>query len=414
MSIKLNKKTYITSGIITIALIFSCLFIFLKPSAKAVDGFKKGSFISVQKALIKEYAPIVPVTVTARSRRSTNISAFVSARVQEIHFKVGQKVKKSQLLLTLEPDLYDIDLDKQSANVELTEVKLESNEQQCILYKDLFEQSQALYKLAQSNYDRYALLHKKTYGSKADVDLADEKVLNVRLSMNQRSFDVKNCALTSKSLRAELKQAKANERLAKKNLFETKIYAPYNGIITDQLVSVGRTVSVGQELFSLYDSSRVELEGVLSDKTYLQIENMNGILKACASMSDNTDCYVLERVSQNMSNLGIGHVGFFSPTGKNNFVQGETATLYLRLPKINSYAVPAAAIYNQDTIFLVKDGVLTDKKVKIMGKWVNPAGKLYRLINKSTLKPESVVMITYLPGARSGQKVNYSKIAAKP
>lgn len=406
MRIYLNKQWKVIIIITIVAVFLAALFIFFKPSTQSAQNLNKGYFVSTDKLETKQYQPIIPITVTARSRKNTTVSAFVSARVEEVHFKVGQKVKKGELLITLEPDLFDIDLDKQSANVDLIKVKLSSNEAQCKLDEALLEQSKSLYKLAQANYERRQTLHAQTYTSKADLDVADEKVVNAKTGLSQQEFNFDNCLLTSKSLEAELRQAKANERLAQKNLKETKVYAPYNGIITDQFVSVGRTVSVGQQLFSIYDPSGVELEGVLTNEVYQKINDHQG-LEACRSMSNQENCYSLKRISENISKLGVGHVAFFASKNTNIIAQGQTATLYLRLPKEDAYAVPISAVYNADTIFTIKDKKLVSQKVDVIGNWANDKGKIFKLIEPKNSLDQKNVLASYLPGARTGLVVRF-------
>ncbi len=413
MRFYLNKQWKVILIITTIAVILAALFIFLKPSTKSTENLNKGYFVSTEILNSGHYQPIVPVTVTARSRKNTTVSAFVSARVEEVHFKVGQKVKKGELLITLEPDLFDIDVDRQSANVDLIKVKLSSNEAQCKLDSALLEQAESLYQLAQANYKRRQTLHAQTYTSKADLDVADEKLVNAKTVLSQKEFNYDNCLLTSKSLAAELKQAEANERLAQKNLKETKVYAPYNGVITDQFVSVGRTVSVGQQLFSIYDPSGIELEGVLTNEVYQNIVGHFSNLEACSSMSNQDNCYRLKRISENISNLGVGHVAFFAPKNNNEIAQGQTSTLYLRLPAEQAYAIPASAVYNADTIFTIKDNKLASQNVNILGSWASDTDKLYKLIFPDEKLEGQRALSSYLPGARSGLVVRYVEAAQK-
>jgi RND family efflux transporter MFP subunit len=129
-----------------------------------------------------------------------DLVARVQGFLQEIHYKDGDTVKRGTVLFTIEPEPYQLKLDQAKA--------AEAG-------------SQATLKQAEAEYKRQADLASRDFATKATLD----QVLATR-----------------DSAQANLLQAKANTRLAEINLEYTRVSAPFDGIVTNHLVSVGELV----------------------------------------------------------------------------------------------------------------------------------------------------------------------------
>ncbi|TNF69759.1 MAG: biotin/lipoyl-binding protein [Gammaproteobacteria bacterium] len=409
MKIYAQKKLAITLAVVIIVVIISLSLVWFKSKADSNESLSKGVYIQVEKLKLGQYQPIVLISATAISRRNTSVSSFLKSRIEVIHFKVGQKVKKGQLLIELDPEVYTINLAKEKATINLIKVKLDKNNAQCKLNQSQLTQAKSLLELAQSHYERLKSLHESTYTSESELDISQEKVVSMQSQFSQRSYDLENCLLNSKSLSAELDQAEANLRLAEKNIKETKVYAPYDGIITDQYVSVGRTVNQGERLFSIYDPNATELEGVIHHKLYQALTKISLTeITACQDLKASSNCFDLKRISDNVSKLGTGHVAYFSSVDTSaNIPFGKTIKLYLKLPEIQAFKVPISAIYHDQFIYTVKDDHLFKHSVELTGRWLSDNGQLYQLIKPSSLAEGTLVMLSHIPGARSGLKVSY-------
>ncbi|MCF6764217.1 biotin/lipoyl-binding protein [Thiotrichales bacterium 19S3-7] len=413
MKIYFQKKFTITVIIALIVIVISLSLILFKSSADSTADKDKGIYIEVEAVTLGQYHPVVLISATAISRVNTAVSSFLKSRVEMINFKVGQRVKKGQLLMELDSEVYEINLAKEQASIDLIKVKLDKNNVQCKLNRSQLTQAQSLLELAKSHYQRLKSLRDSTYSSQAELDLADEKVLSMQSQYNQKSYDLENCLLNSNSLSAELNQANANLRLAEKNLKETKVYAPYNGVITDQYVSVGRTVNQSERLFSIYNPNATELEGVITHQLYQVLEKLNyDEISACADLNDQANCYQLKRISDNISKLGTGHIAYFANTQKGvNIAHGKTIKLYLKLPNITAFKVPVSAIYNDKYVYSVAQNHLLKKQVVLAGRWMDNNGHLYQLIKPGALKTGDLVMLSHIPGARTGLAVTYQRHA---
>jgi RND family efflux transporter MFP subunit len=140
------------------------------------------------------------VTGNTAPVNSVDLVARVQGFLQEIHYKDGDTVKKGTLLFTIEPEPYQVKVDQMKAAEAAAAATL---------------------KQAEAEYKRQSDLAAKDFASKSTLDQA---------------------LATRDSGLANLDQAKANTRSAQINLDYTRVTAPFDGIVTAHLVSVGELV----------------------------------------------------------------------------------------------------------------------------------------------------------------------------
>jgi RND family efflux transporter MFP subunit len=140
------------------------------------------------------------VTGSTAAVNSVDLVARVQGFLQEIHYKDGDNVKAGTLLFTIEPEPYQVKLDQAKAAE---------------------DGAAATLKQADAEYQRQSQLASRDFASKSTLDSA---------------------LATRDSAKSSLVQAKANTRTAEINLAYAKVTAPFDGIVTTHLVSVGELV----------------------------------------------------------------------------------------------------------------------------------------------------------------------------
>jgi RND family efflux transporter MFP subunit len=140
------------------------------------------------------------VTGNTTAFNSVDLVARVQGFLEGIHYKDGEAVKKDTLLFTIEPEPYKVKLDQAKAAE---------------------DGAAATLRQAEAEYQRQSQLASRDFASKSAYDQA---------------------LATRDSARANLVQAQTNTRIAEINLGYTKVVAPFDGIVTARLVSVGELV----------------------------------------------------------------------------------------------------------------------------------------------------------------------------
>lgn len=142
------------------------------------------------------------------------LSPEVSGEIIELPIEEGQDVKKGDLLVRINPDIYQSAVNRAKAALNSSKAALASSKAQLVE--------------AKNNFDRNDKLYKQKVISDAEYDAA------------KRGYDV--AKLNVESAEFQQQSAEATYREAQDNLQRTTIYAPQDGTVSMLNVEVGERV----------------------------------------------------------------------------------------------------------------------------------------------------------------------------
>lgn len=165
---------------------------------------------------------------------SVDLVARVQGFLQDVSYKDGDEAKKGDILFTIEPLPYQSKLQQAQA--------AES-------------QQQAVVKHADAEYTRQAALGRSDFASQSGVEQA----------LSDRD-----------SARAALQQAQANTQQAAINYTYTRVTAPFSGVVTARLVSVGQLVGGNDatKLATIVQLDPIYVNFTVSDQDVQRIRTM--------------------------------------------------------------------------------------------------------------------------------------------
>lgn len=198
-------------------------------------GREKVVAVQVEKVSRRDITQIVTGTGKIQPEVEVKISAEVSGEIVEMPVKVGQRVRKGQLLVKIKPDFY-------VARKEAVEASLKSALAQ-------LEIAKANLSKAESEFKRAEELYNKKLISEAEYENA------------RTSYNIAKAQYASASSAVE--QARASLRQAEEDLAKTVIYSPIDGIVTQINAEVGERVvgtsqMAGTVIMVVADLSKME------------------------------------------------------------------------------------------------------------------------------------------------------------
>jgi RND family efflux transporter MFP subunit len=158
--------------------------------------------VGVAKPLQQSVTPFLEYTGNAVAFNQVDLEARVQGYLQEIDYKDGTFAKLGDTLFVVEPAPYQAQLQQSQATLAATQA-------------DLIQ--------AQAEYTRQSTLGKSDFASQSVVDQARAKL---------------------DSDKAKILNDQAGVTIAAINLGYTRVTAPFNGVVTAHLVSVGGLVGV--------------------------------------------------------------------------------------------------------------------------------------------------------------------------
>jgi HlyD family secretion protein len=204
----------------------------------------------VEVAKANEITIIETVSATGKIQPEieVKISSEVSGEIISLPIKEGQVVKKGDLLVKINPDLYTSGYNRTVAGLSQTKAGL--------------SQADASFNEAKASYDRNKTLFDKGIISKSEWDKAVSAYESAKANKQSAYYNVKSASAT------------VNE--AKDNLGRTTIYAPADGTISMLNVELGERVlgtqqMTGTELLRVANLNNMEVEVDVNENDIVKI-----------------------------------------------------------------------------------------------------------------------------------------------
>ena len=207
-------------------------------SIAATRNNEKGAGVQAVQVKRERLISKVSANGTIQAVTKADISANVMGQVTKLAVKEGDRVKKGQFLLEIDPTRAQADVAGASAGAEASQADLASATAKLAQAKADFER-------AQSNFKAGIL-------SKADYDQANTALLTAQSG--------------EAGARQRAGQARAQVRSSKVNLDYAILTAPMDGTVTAKRIEVGETAvpgiqnQAGTVLVTISDMSKVEAE----------------------------------------------------------------------------------------------------------------------------------------------------------
>jgi len=201
------------------------------------------------------------------------IAAKVSGYVNKVFVKDNQLVKKGDILFKIDDEDYKVKLELEKASVDIEKAKIQSLEEQISMQKSIIKQAQANLQSVLSSQELTDLNFKRTkklYKTNAISTLAfDEKQnektkshFNVIANKNKIEAEKKRLKVlvaNKKMTMFQMKKAQSKVDLAKINLRDTSIVAPFDGVVANRQVQAGKYVKATANILSLVELNNIWL-----------------------------------------------------------------------------------------------------------------------------------------------------------
>ncbi|NIZ01322.1 HlyD family secretion protein [Thalassospira lucentensis] len=193
------------------------------------------------------------------------ISPKVSGYVGELRADENQSVRKGDLLLTIKDDDFRLEVAKATAALEARRSAVATMDEQITLQEAAIHQAEANVQIAKveldrttEDFDRYKDLVKKGAASRQKYDYAkaDRQTAQAQVAVANSTLTVEKSrlgVLKAQKTEAEraVSQAQAARDLAQQSLDDTRVYAPFDGVVGNRSVQTGALVQPGEQLLVL-------------------------------------------------------------------------------------------------------------------------------------------------------------------
>lgn len=366
---------------------------------------------------------------TIKSFTESNLSFKVSGNIEKIYVKIGDKVKKGQLLAVLDKSSYELQLKQARASYQQVKASSIGSDYQIAEAKtgiaqsksgimqatSGLDQAKAAYKMmlakqtnAKQEFERYKTLYLNDNipqsafdqvklgldqanaavdQAKAAVDQAKAAYEQTLAKQNQTEALLEQSKMGKSAGNANLDAVAAQVSLASLQLSYTELRAPADGIVSMQMAEENENIGAGTPIFKIDSDNNLQAEIYISevdinslklgDKANILIESINksyqGTVAEIGSSSTGFGgTYIMKVGIDNIDNLlkiGMSAKVIFDNNANNKGVFTLPLTAVNEDSKHKKYVYVIENIQNKEGIIRKKEitiGKLIDNRMEIL------------------------------------------------
>jgi HlyD family secretion protein len=225
-----------------------------------------GITVTAEAIRARDLEALVSASGRIQPKSQVNISANRMGRVTRLAVQEGQRVKKDQFLLEIDPRQLEGQLQRSVAGVAAAESGLEGARLSVRQAEISLEQAQATLELSHQNLKRQQDLWKDGLTTREALERAQNEVTVRETEIKGRQQDIRSRQQEIETREQQIKQEQAGLATTRYDLSQITITSPIDGIIVRRNIEEGETAVVGtmnnagSQLLTVADMSVLEAE----------------------------------------------------------------------------------------------------------------------------------------------------------
>lgn len=212
---------------------------------------------------------VVAVTGTLAAQDQVSLGFQVPGRIETIRVDLGSRVADRQTLATLVPVDYELRVQQAESALQQARARLglppgDGDEDVDPSAAAIVRQAKAVLDDAQLTYDRIATFVDRGISARSELDAADA-ALKVADSRHQDALE------EVRNRQAVLAQRKSELALARQQLQDTRLVAPFPGMIRERQASLGQFVAAGAPIVALVRMHPLRLQADVPEREAAEV-----------------------------------------------------------------------------------------------------------------------------------------------
>lgn len=226
--------------------------------SKQVTKHKERSIrVSVQPLTKRIFREQLPVQGTVAPVEYATISAKISGTLEMLNVSKGDKRKPGDVLFGIDRQVLKNQVVVKEDEINVKEAALKSAELS-------LKTAEITRQQAKRDYERALTLSRSNAMSRSNLETTETAYKTAEMEVQTAHSAIVNA-------RAQLKQAQSNLAIAKKNLDDSVVRAPFNCVVFNTFVEQNEYVSVGQNILRIENPDKLEVSCFISSAYYHKV-----------------------------------------------------------------------------------------------------------------------------------------------
>ena len=333
--------------------------------------------LPVQKGDVQ---PMLRLSGRIVAARDAELRPLVEGPIVDVgqNFRSGGMVKKGDLLVAIDPFSYEAEL--LDANAAVAEAKAARAETLAEIRSSraLIGSDRQQEKLRKRDMDRRKRLTGRGVVSQKATDDSNIAYLTARQTRISREQGITRLQAQAARLAASVTRAEVGVSRAKWSLGQTKLTAPFDGVLTEISGGIGKRVSPNDKLAKIIDNEHIEALFHMSDAQFGRLAITGGVAGRPAT--------IVWRAGQNSVRMqatlartegefdaASGGVWVYAPIAMDQNARGLRPGAYVEAetPDIRYSGVvrvPESAVHGGNRVFVLNEGRLAERAVTVLAQ----------------------------------------------
>jgi len=376
-------------GILAGAGFFAVSLVASKPEPPKREPRERTFTVQSLPAARGDYQPHLTYFGEVLAARNLDVRSQVAGKVLQVEegLAIGGAVAKGTLLATIDDFTYRGALTEAQASLAEAKFSLVEASERLSLEGVNLDFVRSQYELSIRDLERAKSLFEG--GSITEKTLDDRKLIvsQRQQAVIQRESNIVIQQAQLDRQKAALERSQWQVERAQRNLEDTKVYAPFDGVITAKNIDEGRVVSNNELLVSIFETSALEVVFTMSDQQYGQLA-ADGLIGRSISIEWQVDpdpvlsTAIVARVGAQVDATKGGVEVFAQITGENIEQLRPGTFVKISVPGL-SYdqvlRVPESAVYENSYVYVEVEGRMSRRDVELVardGEYLLVSGRL--------------------------------------
>ncbi len=236
--------------------------------------------VSPEVLKIGNWAEQLAATGVVLPERQVDLRPLVAGQIIWVNpnLQDGGQVRNGETLLRIDSTTYEVN--KQQADIRLATAQDSKDRQDRDLARQqsLLDLQKAQLALAEADLERQLDLLEQGLIAPATYEQAKSQTLSQRQTVSNTENALAQQRDQAVSLQNTLRDAELNATLAAQNVEDTKLVAPFDGIVVLSNIQEGQLVSSGDLAARIYDASALSIQFQLPQEDYARLNDQNLLL----------------------------------------------------------------------------------------------------------------------------------------
>lgn len=335
-----------------------------RESGKASAGIVEGGSFRLAKAEARRIERAIVTSGSLLPLDQTPVAVKVPGRLGSIAVDLGSRIREGDLVARVDPVDYELRLKQSEAALGQARARVGlplEGEDDRVAVEDSpsVKEARAVLDEARANRDRILALQKQGILSASELETASA-TFKVAVSRHDEALEEARIRV------AQLQQKRAEFEMARQQLSDTYIVAPFDGAVQERRASVGEYLAVGAPVVVLVRTEPLRLRVEVSERDAVRVRTGQPVR---VSVEGDTNLYSGEvrrlspAIVQGSRTLvveaDVPSQGVLRP---GSFARVQIVTV----PEIEAVTVPTESVVmfaGIEKVFTVADGIASEKRI---------------------------------------------------